>query len=894
MSTRARLFAAAAVVTLFAACATLPAEDEPISATSSAATCVDNGSGVGVGNGSDGALTVNAGTTTIDTVATTAQGTIATTSVTLGNAAGFGAGTIILLHQSQGAGAGTWEMARIVSLAGNVATVGLPLAATYTTAGPAHAQAILVPQFTTVTVAAAATLTAPAWNGTTGGILVMLANGAVTINGVVDMLGRGYRGGPGDGGNNSGGTCKGGFQGESPTGVGVSAITANGSGGGAGGANVNCCGGCPGNKATATPAGGGGGYGTAGANGVDGLPAGIGAGGATTGVANLTSLFFGSGGGSGGGNCAASSQPAGNGGGAIVVSATSIVLATGAARLRADGAKGGEIPNNWEGGSGGGAGGAIALSTQTATVPNGTITSLGGAGGFTCTTGGAGGNGRIQMAVGSYAQGSPASASPAANGVGFCSFAACLSNADCSGGKPVCDPVSRACVGCLQDNQCLNTQWCNISQTTCTGKLTNGTTIPTDPPHANPTLNGTCTSQAATTTCIAGVCDTKDNRCGYLNGSGPCTSQNAATVCRSGACSANGGVCIPTGGCAVDTDCNTQTQWCNVSTFTCTNKVPNGLAVPNDPQHGTPTIDGKCTGPAANVTCVSGVCDTSDDKCGYADGTGPCTSQNGATVCRSGLCGSGGVCISQGTCTVDADCPNGWCNISAKICANKIPNGTQVPSDPPHANPTLDGKCSGPAATLTCVSGVCDPKDDKCGLLSGTGPCTPQNGPIVCRSGLCSAGGVCIDPGTCASDADCPDAWCNIAAQKCTPKVPNGNAVPTDPGHTTPKIDGKCNPEAGKLVCVAAVCDPKDDKCGLSDGTPCDPKANQCRSGQCQSGLCGGSDGGIVIEIKGPAVVLEGGGCGCNSTSNVGGNGLTILGAIAVLGAMRRRRSAPD
>ena len=38
------------------------------------------------------------------------------------------------------------------------------------------------------------TLTAPAWNGATGGLLTFLANGAVTLAGVVDMGGKGFRG----------------------------------------------------------------------------------------------------------------------------------------------------------------------------------------------------------------------------------------------------------------------------------------------------------------------------------------------------------------------------------------------------------------------------------------------------------------------------------------------------------------------------------------------------------------------------------------------------------------------------------------------------------------------------------------------------------------------------
>ncbi|CAN5146464.1 hypothetical protein BH09MYX1_BH09MYX1_07520 [soil metagenome] len=488
-----------------------------------------------------------------------------------------------------------------------------------------------------------------------------------------------------------------------------------------------------------------------------------------------------------------------------------------------------------------------------------------------------------------------------------------------SGGGPTgvrIDTISGTAV-CTQDSQCGSGNFCNeitANPAVCAPKLANGQTV----------TGGTCTNVIGARTCISAVCDPSDQKCGFVNGTGPCTTLDQGTVCRSGSCSANGGVCIPTGGCAKDADCNTATQWCNVSTFTCTNKVPNGTSVPTDPGHVNPTLNGTCGAQAATVTCVSGVCDNGDDKCGFADGTGPCTTQNGTTVCRSGLCGLGLVCIPQGGCSVDADCKAGWCSISTKTCQTKITNGNPVPIDPGHVTPTLDGKCGGPAATLTCVSGVCDPKDDKCGLLSGTGPCTPQTGATVCRSGLCGASNVCIDAGTCAVDADCPGQWCNVSAKKCAPKVPNSSPVPSDPGHVTPKVDGKCTTDSGKLTCVTAVCD-ADNLCGLKNGTPCDPKAptqcrsaicdgdgkcgkpdgescttpNDCRSANCTSNVCGGvvkpdagtdsgADGGA--STPGDGVLLEGGGVGCSASGSSKGNWLALLGATAGLVMMRRKK----
>ena len=68
---------------------------------------------------------------------------------------------------------------------------------------------------------------------------------------------------------------------------------------------------------------------------------------------------------------------------------------------------------------------------------------------------------------------------------------------------------------------------------------------------------------------MSGVCDTKDNECGYANGDGPCTAANGDVVCRSGTCSANG-TCEPAGGCNVDADCtNASLPVCDTGTHQC-------------------------------------------------------------------------------------------------------------------------------------------------------------------------------------------------------------------------------------------------------------------------------------------------------------------------------------
>jgi hypothetical protein len=421
-----------------------------------------------------------------------------------------------------------------------------------------------------------------------------------------------------------------------------------------------------------------------------------------------------------------------------------------------------------------------------------------------------------------------------ANSDGPCSTAnaatVCRSGA-CSVGL-TCMPTG----GCNVDGDCSGGSWCRISTHSCAAKVANGTTVPTDAPHTSPTLNGTCSAGAATLTCASGVCDIADDKCGYANSDGPCSTANAATVCRSGACSV-GLTCMPTGGCNVDGDCSGG-NWCSISTHTCTAKVPNGTTIPTDALHTSPTLNGTCSTAAAALTCLSGVCDTADDKCGYANSDGPCTVANGATICRSGACSANGKCLIAGSCNLDADCAGGkWCNETSHTCTPKLANGGAMPTDSPHASPTLDGTCATTAATLVCVSGVCDTTDSSCGFANGDGPCNAANGATVCRSGLCSAALTCIAVGSCNLDADCATGtWCNETAHACVPVLANGVGMPKDAPHAGPTLDGKCSGAASALVCASSVCDPTDDACGYANGD------GSCTTGNavviCRSGVC--------------------------------------------------------
>ena len=455
------------------------------------------------------------------------------------------------------------------------------------------------------------------------------------------------------------------------------------------------------------------------------------------------------------------------------------------------------------------------------------------------------------------------------NGNGPCTMAS--AGTVCRSGVCSANGTCMAAGACNADADCTGGAWCNISAHACAPRIANGGVMPTDPPHASPTLDGDCTASAATLVCVSSVCDAAEDRCGFANGHGACDGATAATVCRSavcdpdgkcgfangdgpcttftgpvvcrsGACSPNGAVCLPVGGCAVDADCGAS-EWCHSTTFTCQPRLPNGDAIPTVAGHD-PTLDGDCTAGAGAAVCASSVCDPGDDRCGLADGSGPCTAATGAVVCRSGACTANGVCGAATGCTTDSECDAAtqFCDTAAAACSPRLPNGAPLPTISGHT-PALDGTCDTTQAPIVCVSAVCDTEDDKCGLANGHGPCTVNNAGSVCRSSTCSPNGnVCIPSGGCAVDADCgASEWCHTELFACVPKLPNGTGVPTVAGHT-PALAGTCTTAIGAAVCASAVCDPSDDKCGYASGNgPC-TMANAgtvCREGACTvGGVC--------------------------------------------------------
>ena len=351
------------------------------------------------GSGKDGDLSVKSGTTTINTVRSPASGAAKSTTLAATKITGFASGQRVIVHQSMGTNAGRWEEATVSSVGTAALTLTKALTYSYSSSGNNRAQVVAAPMYKSVTVSGG-TLTAPTWDGSTGGVMAFYVSGALNVSGgAVDMSGRGFRGKT----IACSYRCKTGYSGQSPSGFGSVTTAANGMGGGAGEKGQDC--GC----------GGGGGHGTTGTKGSDGscgtcrahCPIVGGKGGGTGGVADTSAtILFGGAGGTGGGDEDGGNPGAGGHGGGLMIIKAKTVAVTGVVRTNGGGGGAGNQSacsggGSGMGGGGGGAGGGVYMHALAANLGSGKITASGGAGGK-CAQGGSkyggkGGVGRVAV-----------------------------------------------------------------------------------------------------------------------------------------------------------------------------------------------------------------------------------------------------------------------------------------------------------------------------------------------------------------------------------------------------------------------------------------------------------------------------------------------------------------
>jgi hypothetical protein len=339
---------------------------------------------IGFGSGKDGAIS-NAGS-----IAYVAGPMVAidVSGKKLRTFDGFSIGDIVIIHQTQGAGAGAWEFNRIVGkseVGSGYATYEMQFDFSYSYIP--GTQMVRMNQFQGGTFNA--NISVPAWNGLYGGVYGIMCNGQLTYAGTIAAAGKGYRGGTA-----INPTSQTGYQGENFNNQTLSQSTsANNNGGGGGGGDT---------VGSGSNGAGGGGGGHA-SNGANGETAGVisgGQGGTTGATPDLSTMIMGGGGGAGGTDDNPAGTPSGaggSGGGMIVICAKQFVYSSGSISANGDA---GSNSVTFAGAGGGGAGGSVYIISQKADLGTNVITATGGAGGVNAGSpgdGGAGGNGRIAV-----------------------------------------------------------------------------------------------------------------------------------------------------------------------------------------------------------------------------------------------------------------------------------------------------------------------------------------------------------------------------------------------------------------------------------------------------------------------------------------------------------------
>ena len=332
-----------------------------------------------VGSGIDGNLTVNAGQTTYlndKTILISSPQALGSSELSGVIPIATRIGDVFLMHVTQdgnpaaGAPAGTFELVQIASIHDGKVGLKSPLRNTYNTTTGGRIQCLYVPQYDSLQVNG--TVSANPWNGTSGGIIAIIANDVVvSAGGIIDSSGKGFRSGTGF-------SMYGSFNGEigTPGEGNVASVwplpnsTIANNSGGAGGNVGSVGGGGTGSGVSNFGFGGGGGSGGVGATRISSIYG-----------SRFDSIFT------------STSGSGGKGGGLLVIISRSIQ-------------NGGVITSAGEGGQGGaasgggGAGGSMLLMSRINGI--GTVSAQEGASGDYPSTMGAGAIGKIRMERGVF------------------------------------------------------------------------------------------------------------------------------------------------------------------------------------------------------------------------------------------------------------------------------------------------------------------------------------------------------------------------------------------------------------------------------------------------------------------------------------------------------------
>lgn len=835
----------------------------------------------GTGNGQDGVLVVANGTK----VAPNSVSPLALpafkgdTGVALTATSGYHAGGLVMFIQAlapltgsspqlgdqrtiniDAETSGQWEFARISSVAADTSTGALTLALTapllypYAVLEGRLAYAISVPEYAAVTVATGATL-----SGT--GIVAMLVQGRVVLDGLVDVHGVGTRGGTmaAKGPDEVGCTVLDGMGGARGPSLlkGLATIGEGNAANAGGGGNCRSAG------------GGGGGHGGQGGNGghsvlSDGDRDVGGRGGAPVTYAIPGRLLTGAGGGAGAGPVP---QAEGGAGGGVVFVRALAVLGCGA--IDASGEAGGHLMTAGKGeglGTGGGGAGGLVYLEAAEPVLLARVSARGGDGGTTDFEGGAGGGGgggRVKInapsaRIGSLdvGAGAPGLATVASGHGTRGAQPADGTQAPFAGTKELPTTVAtepNACFWCLPPEvvnppaysvspKCPATaSLCERATQQCVTCRDNsacpaGTPLCSAGACVECTLSDKSRCSANRPMCLAGLCgcsgdsDCSGNApvCDTSNGAGRCVECKSTDDCTKRGV---GGACDKTGmcTCALDDDstCGDATSArvcgsCAVETSPFGDQVGVCRCTDGCRDDGKPNACGgslHCGNVRVVAACAKPAAQK-EEKAPVKEAPPPATDQvpPKAGVAPEAPCPTRpvGACLE---CTLDAHCPAAKPFCSDNACV-----------------PCLqDRDCSGttPSCSLrthACVAcGTTSCKGDSCEVAA-----CPDGAPVCLKEG--ARAGACVvcsslDERRCAA----PSPVCDDATHSCVPCIAD-----KDCGHGP---EAMCDPRSKTCVgCVAASdcrklfpwCDPQTLLCEQckGDGAPScpDPKLPACHA----------------------------------------------------------------
>jgi uncharacterized repeat protein (TIGR01451 family) len=839
---------------------------------------------------STAAIVAGLGNVTISTAATVvnrytslaANAAAGATTLTVASGAALSpvaAGDLLMIMQMQGAtidttntatygqvtalnGAGAYELVTVASVTGNVVTLssGCGLVNAYSAA--AHTQVIWVPQYAALTVSGAGTITAPAWNGATGGVVAIQATTvSVQTAGGINVTGLGFRGGvvkqqttlPPTGApayvttDNTGGSEKGesiaGFETEYDAENGRYGIGAPANGGGGGGPHNS---------------GGGGG-----ANGNDGKTW-TGAGVMPTTVtgasawafdpddiANGGAVTISSGGGRGGYDYSAIAndptvfgpgnavwggddrqEHGGRGGRPLANSALSAIYFGG-------GGGAGESNNN--SGTSGAPGGGIAFVVANSIdgAGTGSIVANGAAGATTLTSatldgndapGGGGGGGSVVLVAPSVTNLTITANGGAGGNQNITTPPEAEGPGGGGGGGFIAVPAS----------------FTATVPTGGAGGVTNSTGVTKFP------RNGSTDGAAGQTATIASgamaqMCIATDLQLTMTDGGGNATPGSTVTYTVT---ATNNGPNPVTGATVTDTFSSqfTGESWtCAGSACPAASGTGNLNAVLGTLAPGamatftvTATVAMNSSGTLSNtatVTAPTGIVDSN-------------LANNTVTITNP-LVGSAdlGVTITNTPTSVEVGGAYSY-DVGVSNTGPSEANGVSVvitiPAGDTFQSATGTGwSCTYSAPKVTCTLAAGLPSGTSAPIVVNvTAPSTPGSGTATVTATATTAN---PDPANatamdtivfgCVLDTDCPSGdWCSLNA--CTPRLPNGSMLPT-----VAPINGTCTPSNAARVCLSGACDATHDVCGIELGDGTCATTNQCIAGVCvtsgpNSGKC--------------------------------------------------------